>query len=483
MIQAVESAIQIENVGAVKLVDIPLKPGTIVTLIGDNGAGKSTAITAVTSAISGENAGLKPSDGKKAGKIRMPGATISVGARIKRTDTGDEARSFVVVEDGTGISKILKPGLKDVKAADKKRLEGVLDVIGATLPIEKQREFLGDHYPGFAASREVDGGFVDTVKSMKLYLESVARTHTMKLDEFNGAIHQIGEVPDDTVHGESVESLAARMASLTIELRDALQGRRSADSALLALAAVVDAKPVADLESGIAKTREFIRVTEEKIRDLQESLSEAKLILVKDQATADAQRAADSQRETLRKAIDTAPTAEVIAEKTQVLSEVTALHRAAVIAGGDNDRLASQRKQLAELKSKREFTEATRDSIKDTIHRLPELLHEALSSVPGWTVDEELRLCVEHRRGQIPFSELSPGEGTARVCLLACQFAAYESDDIPVVGLPQECWEGLDGKNRRLLLDSVRQHGLCIVSAQASGEDEEIEGIRVKVLS
>ncbi len=92
-------------------------------------------------------------------------------------------------------------------------------------------------------------------------------------------------------------------------------------------------------------------------------------------------------------------------------------------------------------------------------------------------------LCVEHKRGQIPFSELSPGEGTGRVCLLACQFASYEPDQVPIVGLPRECWEGLDGKNRRLLLESVREHGLCITSAQASGENEEIEGIQVRVLS
>jgi hypothetical protein len=388
----------------------------------------------------------------------------------------------VVVEDGSGIGKILKPGIKDPKAADKKRLEGVLEVIGAQLSIEQQKSFLGEHYAGFVTARDVlDSGFVDTVKSMKLYLDGVARTHTVKLDELTGAIDQIGEIPDEVVLGESVESLALKVSELTMETRDATRARDAADNALKVLSEAKGLKPVAEVEVSIEDTRKFIAVNEQKLKDLQESLAEAKLILTRNEAIVEAERVAEKNRETLRKAIDTAPTLEAIEAKRLELAALTEQHKAAVLCSGDNERVAKQRKQLVDLKSKREFSEATRDSIKELAHRLPELLHSALKEVPGWTVDEELRLCVEHRRGQIPFSELSPGEGTSRVCLLACQFAKYGEDEIPVVGLPQECFEGLDGGNRKLLLEKAQEHGLCILTAEAS--DEHVDGIQVVVLS
>ena len=479
---SLDSEIQIQDVGAVELVNFSLRPGTIVKLVGDNGAGKSTAIAAVASAITGKSQGLKPRDGKMSGKVRMPGVTISMGARMKRTATGDVVKSYVMVEDGSGISKILKPGIKDVVSADKKRLEGVLSVIKATLTVEQQREFLGKHYAGFAAARDTDGlGFVDTVQQMKLYLDKEALGHQTQIESLTGAITQVGEIPDDVELTESVESLSTRAADLTIEFRDAVKARAAADNALKALGEAKPLKPIVDLEDSIATSRKFIAGQEAQLKDIQESIAEAKLILTRNEALLESETSAASQREVMKKAIDVAPTAEVIAEKQKSLEEVNAAHKTALLAGGDNERRAKQRDDLVQLKSKREFEEATRASLKALAASLPELLHKALESVPGWTVDEDLRLCVEHKRGRIPFSELSPGEGTARVCMLACQFAEYGADEVPVVGLPQECFEGLDGTNRRLLLEKAQEHGLCILTAECS--DEHVDGIRVEVLS
>ena len=482
MIQATESTIQIQDVGAINTVDIPIRPGTIVVLVGDNGAGKSTAISAVTSAIEGKNNGLKPRDGKKSGKVRLPGVTVNFGARMTKTETGDVVKSYVVVEDGTGISKILKPGIKDPVAADKKRLEGVLEVIGARLDVAAQKEFLGEHYAGFAVKREVDGlGFVDTVKAMKLYLEEVARQHAVKLDECTGAIGQIGEVPPDVVVDEPVSVMSKRLADLTVETRDAIRARDAADAALKTIGESKGVKPIADIEASIKTTREFIAVKEAELKAIQESLEEARQILVRNEALLEGEQAAAADRERLRKAIDTAPTLEVIEAKQKEVAALTEKHNAAVLADGDNKRRAESRQKLAELKSQREQAEAKRDSVKALVMELPTLLHKALESVPGWTVDSDYRMCVQHRRGEIPFSELSPGEGTAKVCLLACQFSEYGEGEIPVVGLPQECFEGLDGVNRRLLLDSVQEHGLCMVTAECS--EEHVDGIRVKVMA
>lgn len=479
------STISIQDVQAVKLVDIPIQPGTIVVLSGDNGVGKSTAITAVTSAIDGENRGLKPRDGMKAGKVRMPNAVVSFGARMKRTETGDEtAVSYVLVEDGTGIRKILSPGLKDVKAADKKRLEGVLDVIGAKLTIAQQKEFLSEHYAGFSAAREVtDMSFVDTVKSMKLYLEEVARGHRVKVDESTGALGVLGDIPADVEVTESVDSLSQKIADLTVATRDAETARASADKALEALNVTSVLKDVDAIEIAVRKGREFIATKEREVADLKESIEEAKSILTRNEALLESEKAAEKQRAAMRIAIDTAPTAESIVNDQAKLEELRELHRVATVASSDNKRRAADRAKRIELRRNLEFAEATWATVKELTHRLPELLVAALSVVDGWSVDEDLQLCVKHTRGEIPFSELSPGEGTAKVCLLATQFAKYDEGDIPVIGLPQECFEGLDAKNRKLLLASVKEHGLCLVAAEATREGEEFEGIRVKVMA
>ena len=485
MAESAGSVVSLQDIGAIESAEIPLNPGTIVVMTGDNGVGKSTAINAVVSAIDGQNRGLKPRDGKMAGKARIPGATVTFGTKVKRVSNGDDvSQSFVVVEDGSGISQILKPGIKDPAAADKKRLEGVLELIGAELSDESQREFLGEHYAGFSESRDVKGaGFVDTVKAMKLYLEKAAREYTVRVDEWNGAMAQIGEVPPDVVVTESVGLLADKLSELSVQTRDARKAREAADKGLLVIDSTQPLKSIEKTEEAIVASRLFILQTEEKISDLAESLRDAKLILVKNEAILDTERQAQKGREALRAVIDSAPTAEAIAELQKSLEDVTEKHQDAVLASDRNKQYAKQRADSSAVYDKLIVAEKTRDSIKEKAYRLPQLLHKAMVAVPGWKVDEEFRLCVEHKRGSIPFSELSPGEGTARVCLLACQFADFDENQVPVVGLPQECWEGLDGKNRHLLLESVKEHGLCIATAQATGEDEEIIGIKVRVLS
>jgi hypothetical protein len=142
-----------------------------------------------------------------------------------------------------------------------------------------------------------------------------------------------------------------------------------------------------------------------------------------------------------------------------------------------------RRQRLADNRSKRASAEKQHAGLKTLAQGTSGLLCKALEAVPGWTVDEDLRLCVEHSRGRIPFAELSPGEGTARVCLLACRFAECGAGEIPIVGLPQHCFEGLDGKNRQLLLEAASEHGLCILTAECDTNPETAEGLRVEVMA
>ena len=69
------------------------------------------------------------------------------------------------------------------------------------------------------------------------------------------------------------------------------------------------------------------------------------------------------------------------------------------------------------------------------------------------------------------------------MCLLSLQFGHCGENDIPLVGLPQECFEGLDGRNKKLLLESAAEHGFCIVTAMCDQNPEAEDGLRVEVMS
>ena len=488
--------INIQDVGAIKDVTIPIQRGTIVKLIGENGSGKSTAIKAITSAVTKQNVGLTPRDGRMSGKVRMPGATVTFGARLSKKATGEETVSFAIVEDGTGISKILNPGLKDEVAADKKRLEGVLDVIGARLTEDQMRDYLGDLYAEFTKSRDVKGkGFVDAVKEMKLFFESKAREVNVSLTQCDGAIAEIGVIEAETQVEESPEQIGKQVEALAMEVRDAKRDRTKADE----VAAIVDVgdedkfkeyKLELEFAQGqeTANSAELIQI-DEAIAAYQRRRENVKDAMLK--ANADARRLSDlieaenerrRQIATLKEQVASALPAEQIAVKETELDALRAKHVEAIRLSSEQQKIAQKRARLKELQTQREQFDKSHAKFKAKAIGTQDLMKDALKSADGWTVNEDLRLCVEHSRGVIPFSELSPGEGTAKVCLLACQFAECGEGEIPVIGLPQELFEGLDGHNVRLLLDAVAENNLCVVTAECD-KSENPQGLRVEVMA
>lgn len=487
--------INIQDVGAIKDVTIPIQRGTIVKLIGENGSGKSTAIKAITSAVTKQNVGLTPRDGRMSGKVRMPGATVTFGARLSKKATGEETVSFAIVEDGTGISKILNPGLKDEVAADKKRLEGVLDVIGARLTEDQMREYLDDLYAEFTKSRDVKGkGFVDAVKEMKLFFESKAREVNVSLTQCDGAIAEIGVIEAETQVEESPEQIGKRVEALAMEVRDAKRDRAKADE----VAAIVDVgdDKLSEYESEhqIASAQNKSSADELNIIDSQmlelkkrRAQVEASMIAAASESRrySDLIQAENERRQQiakLKEQVASALPAEEIAVKETELDALRAKHVEAIRVSSEQQKIAQKRARLAELQAQREQFEKSHSKFKAKAIGTQDLMKDALKSADGWTVNEDLRLCVEHSRGVIPFSELSPGEGTAKVCLLACQFAECGEGEIPVIGLPQELFEGLDGHNVRLLLDAVAENNLCVVTAECD-KSENPQGLRVEVMA
>lgn len=498
--------ISIQDVGAIQDVTIPIARGTIVRLVGNNGAGKSTAIKAVASAITKENAGLRPRDGRMSGKVRMPGVTVSIGARMSRKATGEESPvTFAVVEDGTGIAKILNPGLKDAVAADKRRLEGVLDVIGATLSVETIQKYLGSMYEEFVKARDIKGkGFVDSVKEMKLFLESKARDIGLTITQCDGALAEIGTIANreyiaDVFFGgaTTVEELAKQVEDLALEVRDAVRDREKSRQALETLSQTETDYKIDATLAEIETLNASIKTDENEIASIDAeilALNEKRAGYASDLSLRKAERTmkqeivrigqeAEKRNQELKAQIAGSITDEVLQAKQSELEKLREGHAEAIKLKSANDHIESQKTRLAEIQAKRADAEKQHGALKTLAHGTSDLLREELKQVPGWTVDDDMRLCVEHKRGRIPFDELSPGEGTARVCLLSCQFSHVEEGTIPIVGLPQECFEGLDGKNIKLLLESAEENGICIVTAECDKNVDAADGLRVEVMA
>jgi ABC-type branched-subunit amino acid transport system ATPase component len=489
--------ISITDVGPIHDVTIPIAPGRIVKLVGPNGAGKSTAIGAITGAVQKKNPGLTPRDGRMSGKLRMPGVTVTFGARMQRKETGELPVTFAIVEDGAGIEKILDPGFKDPEAADRRRLEGVLDVIGATLTVEQMQEFLGNELFGkFLKTRSIkDKGFVGAVKEMKLFLEAEAREYGLIVTKCDGAIGEIGVLAEPVKVDRTAAELSREIDSLAIAVRDAARDREKAQQALAAIDAnrsfdttAVESQLAAvnsvvatlhgeesSLQQQIAELQSRLASCQEKLRRECESRSfiEEQIRITKE---------ASQQMQKLREQVASAPSDESIKEQQSRLDDLRTQH-AQAIRGEDAVRhYEDAKRRLQDLDVQRQGALSRQQRVKAKAESTGQLLVEALKVVPGWSVDDEYRLCVEHKRGTIRFSDLSPGEGTARACLLACQFAEFGPDEIPIVGLPQHCFEGLDGKNRQKLQEVAEEHGLCILTAECDTNPDAPDELRVELM-
>ena len=415
MITAVQKPVEIsiEDVKAIHDVTIPIAKGTIVKLVGVNGAGKSTAIQALTSAITNKNSGLTPRDGRMSGKVRMPGVTVSFGAKMSRKKTGEESPvTFAVIEDGAGVSKILNPGIKDPVAADKRRLEGILDVIGAKLSVETMQQYLGALYEEFTKARSVDGkGLVDSVNEIKLFLEAKAREVKLTVTQCDGAISEIGVIDDVVEVVASAEDLSKQVEQLAIEVRDAVRDRDRARQALETISQSETAFNIDEALAAIESLNTIIRAGESEVSSIDQQISElqkrkavqeSNLTQVRSELKLKSEMVRITKETVDRNAqlklqIASAMSDDEIQAKQSDLEKLRAQHAEAIRVKSLNDQVASRKGRLAEINQKRADAEKQHVALKTLAHGTSGLLRNQLETVPGWTIDDDLRLCVEHK--------------------------------------------------------------------------------------
>jgi len=451
---------------------VAIEPGTVVGLEGRNGAGKSTAMEAIKTGITGKNQGISVRDGQSAGTVKLPGVTVRIGARISKS--GKASHSFVLMEDGGQIGTLIDPGIKSPESADKKRLEALLEICkvdGSKLDVQG---FLGENlYAEMLKADAFPAGAVDRVAALKRWLDKEAREYESDVAEATGGIEQIGELPE--VGADVPDTEAARLGHLALyqKYSAALLKRQAADEALVSIDEASGDLADVDVLQGVLDERAA------RIADLQtqiDDLIQRQNVLHQQQIVGNTElvsvRKQKSNYDRLRAKIDDAQSPNEILALADRVGAANNEYEDRVSLKKSLESAVELRARLLALKVRRERSEHLGAECRAKAKGTSSLLQQAVGDIEGWVVREgDLRLCVQHSRGVITFSELSPGEKAIRALQLVVGKLDFPEGFVPVVLFPQEEYEALDEDNKAEVLGFAKDRGLCIVTARPTCGD------------
>jgi len=453
------STVDISDVGPIRKLQIPVEPGTVVVLEGGNGKGKSTALRAVATGIKEKGGGLTPRDFTTSGTISLPGVTVRIGARVSAK--GEASHGFVLV-DTSGVGQLINPGVKDPAAADKKRLQALVDIAGIQPAALKLNEFLGD-LKGFEIP---DKPVTEIVSALKRWLDAQSRDAEGKANTAQGALQQIGEIPDPS--GEDVRGPEEVQRQLVAADNEASNLRARQAEAREASESISQA--ATDIPS-VEETAKASEAASAEVAALRERLASAEATAQAAKLAAESAQQQHATLDRLKAKVANGVSEQDVLDADAKLKALKEEHAAAVKHKADSELATQLRQQAAELKAEIEQQEGTAKHLRGLAAKTPELLSVAVDDLEGWTIDKSLRLCCEHARGAIPFSELSPGEQAIRAIEVVSKRASVDESQLPIGVLPQDVLESLDQENRAKLVEFARESGMCIISGLASSGD------------
>jgi SWI/SNF-related matrix-associated actin-dependent regulator 1 of chromatin subfamily A len=480
-------AVEIENVGPIERLTVPLPPSGVVVLHGRNGAGKSHALAALDSLVSGRGK-LPCRDGARSGMVEGVGARLSIGRSTRRTGEAEVA----TLEGRFDISQLVNPGLKDAEAADKARIKALIQLSGAKADAAEFSALLpeGVTLGSLVEAAEQSADPVTLAAQIKRALESQARSQEKvaaeKRTEATAIRQNAGGVDDAGPSLKDTEAAIqeALLAEQAVKQRASSVAEQiaAADNARKALAELqaTDTQDVAAVEAEITETlRQAETVRRERYALMAQRLEIDRLIH-------DAESRVKSAGETVRGLEARLDIAERRTRRTTVLANVIAaapepVPQADIDAA--SERLAeakgryglavqadNARKALAKANTILEAATAAQRRAEQ-LRNAGKALDDVLSSMVGRVTD-----ALKVAGGQLvvaatgePFDRLSHGEGWR----IALEIAANMVGQGGIVVVPQEAWEGQDPINRAEIAEIARAVGILIVTAECS-ENAEI---------
>ncbi len=462
--------IQIEHVGPIDRLSIPLPEAGVVVLRGRNGVGKSHALAAVDSLISGR--GKPPcQDGHAKGTVEGFGAKLTLGRSQRRTGEAE----VVTLEGRLDISQLVQPPIKEEEAADRQRIKALIQLSGQSADLALFRDIVPDglDLEEMVPASERSSDPVVLAGRIKRALEAEARRYERQRDEARAKLDVLlGQLPPEVLPdqwnpGDLVE--ARKLANWA--LSDALAKLRELEArqemAARQAEQIAKAKQkLQELEAQLGPTPEAleaeIQELGEKIAKLEQALAAARerrrqLVGQRDQAIRMRQEAAE-----LRDVLARAPTLVPDHEIEQARKEAEAAQRAY-----DQALRMSQIDQMVQAirqcKNAMWLAEDKAAIFRDAAHATDEVLSDLVAKVTRRLRVEDGRLVCDTDRGVEPFGELSPGERWR----IALEIAAEQVGMGGLVTVPQEAWEGLDPVHRAEVAQMASQVGVVILTAEA----------------
>lgn len=454
--------IELENVGPIERLSIPLPAAGVVVLRGRNGAGKSHALAAVDSLISGR--GKVPCrDGAVRGLVEGCGARLTIGRSSRRQGEAE----VTTLEGKLDISQLVQPPIKDDDAADRIRIKALIQLSGASADPAMYAKLLpeGTALGELVTPAEKAGDPVALAGKVKRALEAEARRHEKAAEaaELKAAAirERAGDVDPAAIepHRAEValqEALVAegQLKTTADQVATRRASARKAAEALKIAREKTDAGDPAAIEAELAEVDELLAkidkamaVARERQRGLRYSLAEA--------------RRHKADVEVLEKALRDVPqpiAQEAIDQAAQKVAEARAQHAIAMEAAAARRVLAQCEEVMATAREANEQAAMFREAAG----AVDQVLSDMVARVTKRLRVEAGRLVCDTDRGAELLSDLSGGERWR----LAMEIAAEQVGQGGLVTVPQEAWEGLDPQNRAEVAEIAKRVGVVLLTAE-----------------
>jgi len=467
--------IELQNVGPIEKLAIPLPDAGVVVLKGRNGVGKSHALAAVDSLVSGR--GRVPCrDGAARGLIEGFGAKITIGRSQRRTGEAE----VVTLEGRLDISQLVQPPIKDDEAADRQRIKALIQLSGQSAAPETFADILppGTRIGELVGPADQTDDPVVFAGRLKRALEAEARRSETIAESAKAKLGALLEqakaaFPDlqgvgtvlsrDEAEAELRNALVAQkqLEAASAESERRRQQAQQAREALQRLTEGVAQESVIEslqreqreVSAQIEKLRRALDIALERQRQLQRQINQAEAL-----------RAQVAELENVIAAELPPIPAEALREAAEAVERARQQHARAIEA----DRVRELVRQADQLRQAASQAEETALRYREAARATDDVLTGLVTKVTRRLRVEAGRLVCDTERGVEAFSELSPGERWR----IALEIAAEQVGQGGLVTVPQEAWESLDPVNRAEVAAIARQVGVVILTAEADDHQQ-----------
>lgn len=468
-------AISIKNIGPIVSLSLPVPPdGGVVTLTGPNGSGKTTALAAISAAISGRG---KPPlrDLAERGEVVAAGVKLTVGRSVRRAGELE----VTTLEGRLSVADLVDPGIADPARADATRIKALVGLSGVGL----SRDDLGGFPPDMLDGLDLADP-VAAMAELKRRLDIGGREYEKLAKAEGGRAAAMIEQAGDDGDAPSVESAMAalteaqrRLDRLVAEKSDAVAAKARAKEARERLERV-PAADVAAAEAEVLSRTASADALREEAQALKAKYNAAVEAFKAEQALLDvalerftaARQTALLRDQIERQLAESTPPEPSDADLAEADADLSA-KRAALSAAERARQAVELRRHGAEKSAEADRLAAEALALRRQAKQTDEVLSEIVADLPSCPLRvADGRLAIDTARGPTLFGELSHGERW-RVAL-DIAIGAVGAGGLLVI--PQEAWEGLDNRNRAVVAERAKAGKVVVLTAECG--DGELAG-------